>query len=92
MEKISQWVDDNGNKWDTEYFSEAKAKKLSKGLINCNNCINCTDCIGCEDCIDCVACEDCKECKFCKDMNSRWQLTDFISKRIIESIRRKQNV
>ncbi|MGF6375035.1 TPP-dependent indolepyruvate ferredoxin oxidoreductase alpha subunit [Clostridiales Family XIII bacterium PM5-7] len=56
------WVDDRGNKWDSEYYSESEALFFSSTLINCENCTNCLNCINCFGCNGCTNCCNSKEC------------------------------
>lgn len=83
MKKIGGcYVDENGNKWSENLFSEEKAIKLSETMAGCRecidcedcrdcsfctNCTNCVDCINCINCINCVTCDACRDCDACKE-------------------------
>lgn len=76
------WIDDRGNRWARNIYTEERAQKLSEGMTECKECVNCEDCfrcigcIWCDDCRDrrtcdvcrsCETCQSCKDCMFCKD-------------------------
>ena len=68
MEKLKgYYVDANGNRWTSEYFTEQDAEKMSDNLIGCKDCKDCIDCKGCTKCENCISCTDCKKCRFCND-------------------------
>ena len=47
------WVDENNNRWDCELYSEAKAERYSKTLIECTECTDCDNCYNCNYCYNC---------------------------------------
>lgn len=58
------WVDDKGNRWMIDTFTEDEAEALSKTLYKCTGCI---DCSHCRNCHDCVRCNQCSMCLYCRD-------------------------
>ena len=67
------YVDENGNKWNTDMFAKHIAEKHSESMKNCVNCINCADCV---NCINCTNCKDCVDCAYCKDCSNCDDCTD----------------
>ena len=64
------WIDESGNKWDSQRYSKLDAIKFSKTLFDCTGCLNCKNginCTNCKDCISCVGCEDCTSCNDCEN-------------------------
>ena len=51
MKKVNNnWVDDNNNSWNCDFYTEEQAEKHSKTLSNCSYCRNCSDCSDCRNC------------------------------------------
>ncbi len=65
------YMDENGNCWSKDKFTEEEAIEKSKTLINCFHCLNCENgnechyCVECLDCDNCYKCVNCKNCKNC---------------------------
>ena len=55
--------DENGNTWDTEYFSSEEAAR--KAMESCSGCSRCSNCYGCSDCSRCSDCSGCSRCSNC---------------------------
>ena len=73
------WTDENGNKWDCEFYSEEQAIKFSASLTyctNCRNCADCTNCTNCTNCRNCTNCTNCANCAYCRDCRNCAYCTD----------------
>lgn len=68
MKKIDgYYVDENGNKWSENLFSEEKAIKFSETMVGCRECTDCEDCRDCSFCTNCTNCDYCDYCNNCVD-------------------------
>lgn len=70
------YVDENGNKWDSNKFTKYEATWHSKSLGDCHDCIDCINCEYCVDCINCTDCYFCTECNNCKNCEKCYNCVD----------------
>lgn len=80
MKKIDNyaWVDDHGNTWSLQQYTERDAEAAASTLVGCercHNCINCVDCQNCSNCCDCTGCTECINCKTCHNCCRCYRLT-----------------
>jgi hypothetical protein len=64
------WVDNNGNKWDSYFYTEQNAIEHSKTMINCYECTdssNCSYCINVSNCSYCINVSNSSNCRSCYD-------------------------
>lgn len=59
---LGYWIDENGNRWDCNVFTEKQSEEHSKSLANCCYMFDSYDCINCQSCVKCVKCKNCVIC------------------------------
>jgi len=66
MEKVNgYWTDENGNRWNENFYTKKEAEKWSETLKDCTNCTDCRYCTDCTNCTNCTNCTDCTNCTNC---------------------------
>ncbi|WP_086236339.1 hypothetical protein, partial [Campylobacter devanensis] len=78
----THYIFEGNNAYRKSRFTYEEAERLSKTLVNCQNCVDCIYCIeckysnnckdsrNCEYCYDCSKCIDCYDCLACKNCES----------------------